>query len=149
MEPPSPQALHAASLAPDMHCTVLRATFDIFESERKSNMRRVFTIATTAAFFAALALAENLTGNLLDTSCLDQKKDVSACQANGTTTSFALQVQGKTYRLDDTGNQQAILALRNRADRSTDPTVAGGPVNAKITGTRDGEMIKVDSIEVQ
>jgi hypothetical protein len=149
MEPPSPQALHAASLAPDMHWTVPRATFDIFESGRKRNMRKVFTIATTAAFFAALALAENLTGNLLDTSCLDQKKDVSACQANGTTTSFALQVQSKTYRLDDTGNQQAILALKNRADRSTDPTVAGGPVNAKVTGTRDGEMIKVDSIEIQ
>jgi len=149
MELPSPQALDAASLAPDMHCTGPRATFDIFESERKRNMRKVFTIATTAVFFAALAIAENLTGNLLDTSCLDQKKDVSACQANGTTTSFALQVSNKTYRLDDTGNQQAILALKNRADRSTDPTVAAGPVNAKITGTRDGEILKVDSIEVQ
>jgi hypothetical protein len=112
-------------------------------------MRKVFTIAATAAIFATLALAENLTGNLLDTTCLDQKKDVSGCQANGTTTTFALQVSGKTYRLDDTGNRQAILALKNRADRSTDPTVAAGPVNAKITGTRDGQVIKVDSIEIQ
>jgi hypothetical protein len=112
-------------------------------------MRRVFTIATTAAFFAALALAENLTGNLLDTSCLDQKKEVASCQANGTTTTFALQVSSKTYRLDDVGNQKAILALKERADRSTDPTAAAAPVNAKITGTRDGEILKVDSIEVQ
>jgi len=112
-------------------------------------MRKLFTIATTAAIFATLALAENLTGNLIDTSCLDQKKDVSACQANGTTTSFALQVTDKTYRLDDAGNQKAVLAFKSRADRSSDPTAAAAPVNAKITGTRDGETIKVDSIEIQ
>jgi hypothetical protein len=112
-------------------------------------MRKIFTIAATAAIFATLALAENLTGNLLDTSCLDEKKDVVACQANGTTIAFALQVASKTYRLDDAGNQKAMIALRSRADRSTDPTAAPGPVNAKITGTRDGEILKVDSIEIQ
>jgi len=134
---------------PACNITYHSAIFDIFESERKRNMRKAFTIATTAAIFATLALAENLTGNLLDTSCLDQKKEAAACQANGTTTTFALQVSDKTYRLDDMGNQKAVLALKNRADRSTDPTAAAAPVNAKITGTRDGEIIKVDSIEVQ
>ena len=112
-------------------------------------MRKLFTIATTAAIFATLSLAEDWTGKLLDTSCLDQKKDIATCQANGMTTGFALQVEGKTYRLDDTGNQKAIAALKNRADRSTDPAAAAAPVNAKITGTRDGQVLKVDSIEVQ
>jgi hypothetical protein len=112
-------------------------------------MRRLATIAATAAFFATLALAENWAGRLLDTSCLDQKKDIAACQANGTTTAFALQVADKTYRLDDAGNQKAIMALKDRADRSTEPAGMPGPVNAKITGTRDGEVLKVDSLEVQ
>jgi hypothetical protein len=143
------QALDTASLAPGMLHPIPSAIFDSFESERKRNMRKVFTIATTAAIFATLALAENLTGNLLDTSCLDQKKDVGVCQANGTTTTFALQVSGKTYRLDDTGNQKAMVALKDRADRSTDPTSAAAPVNAKVTGIRDGDVLKVDSIEVQ
>jgi hypothetical protein len=112
-------------------------------------MRKLFTIATLVAVSAALALAEDWTGKLLDTSCLDQKKDVATCQANGTTTMFALEVSGKTYRLDDAGNQKAIKALKDRADRAADPGAAAEPVNAKITGTKDGEILKVDSIEVQ
>ncbi len=115
----------------------------------KRNMRRLLTIATTAAIFATLALADNWTGKLLDTSCLDQKKDIATCQANGTTTTFAIEVSGKTYRLDDTGNQKAVAALKGRADRSADPAGAAAPVNAKVMGTRDGDTIKVDSIEVQ
>lgn len=112
-------------------------------------MRRLFTIATLAAISATLALAEDWSGKLLDTSCLDQKKPIEACQANGTTTAFALQVADKTYRLDDMGNQKAIKSLKDRADRATDPAAAAAPVNAKITGTRDGDVLKVDSIEVQ
>ena len=112
-------------------------------------MRRLFTIATTAAIFATLSLAEDWTGKLLDTSCLDQKRDMATCQANGTTTAFALEVSGQTYRLDDAGNQKAIMALKNRADRSTDPAEAAAPVSAKVTGTRDRAVLKVDSIEVQ
>jgi hypothetical protein len=112
-------------------------------------MRRILAIATTAAIFGSLALAEDWTGKLLDTSCLDQKKDMATCQANDATTAFALEVSGKTYRLDDAGNQKAIAALKGRADRAADPAAAAAPVNAKITGTRDGEVLKVDSIQVQ
>lgn len=112
-------------------------------------MRRILAIATTSAIFASLALAEDWTGKLLDTSCLDQKKDITICQANDTTTAFALEVSGKTYRLDDPGNQKAIAALKSRADRATDPAAAAAPISAKITGTRDGEVLKVDSIQVQ
>lgn len=112
-------------------------------------MRTLFTIATTAAIFAGLGLAEDFTGKLIDTTCLDQKKDAATCQATANSTAFALLVSGKTYRLDDMGNQKAMKALKDRADRTTDPTAAAAPVNAKIAGTRDGDVIKVDSIEVQ
>ena len=112
-------------------------------------MRKVLTIAATTAFFATLSFAEDWTGKLLDTSCLDQKKEIATCQASGTTTGFALEVSGKTYRLDDMGNQKAIMALKNRADRATEPGASAAPVSAKIKGTRDGDVLKVDSIEVQ
>jgi hypothetical protein len=144
-----PQTFDNASLAPDMQYNRPSAIFDSFESERKRNMRRLLTIATLAAISATLALAEDWTGKLLDTTCLDQKKEINTCQANGATTTFAIQVADKTYRLDDMGNQKAVKALRDRADRAADPASAAAPVNAKITGTRDGEVLKVDSIEVQ
>ncbi len=112
-------------------------------------MRRLLTIATTAAMFTALGLAEDWTGKLLDSSCLDQKKEATTCQATASTTAFALDVSGKTYRLDDAGNQKAMKSIKDRADRSTNPTAAAGPVNAKVTGTRDGDTLKVETIEVQ
>jgi hypothetical protein len=112
-------------------------------------MRRLLTIAAAAAFFSSLALAENWSGKLLDTSCLDQKKEMASCQANANTTGFALEVSGKTYRLDDAGNTKAVKALRDRADRAEDPAAAASPLNARITGERDGDVLKVDSIEVQ
>jgi hypothetical protein len=143
------QALDIARLAPNMQYLRSSAIFDSFESERKRNMRRLFTIATLAAISATLALAEDWSGKLLDISCLDQKKAIETCQANGMTTAFALQVADKTYRLDDAGNQKAITSLKDRADRATDPAAAAAPVNAKITGARDGDVLKVDSIEVQ
>jgi hypothetical protein len=112
-------------------------------------MRKLFTIATLAAISATLALAEDWTGKLIDSSCLDQKKEIDVCQANGATTSFALQVSDKTYRLDDMGNQKALKALKDRADRAADPAAAAAPVMAKITGTKDGDVLKVANIEVQ
>jgi hypothetical protein len=112
-------------------------------------MRKLFTLATTTAIFATFALAESWTGQLLDTTCLDQKKPVAACQANATTTAFALNVSDKTYRLDDAGNQKVIKALKDRADRSTDASAAAAPINAKVTGALDGAVVKVDSVEVQ
>ncbi len=65
------------------------------------------------------------------------------------TTTFALEVSGKTYRLDETGNQKAIKALKRSRRPLRRSCRAAEPVNAKISGTKDGEILKVDSIEVQ
>jgi hypothetical protein len=101
------------------------------------------------AVFTTLALADSFTGKLLDAGCLDQQKAPAGCQATSNTTAFALNISDKTYRFDDAGNQKAVRALRNRADRSSDPTAVEGPINATITGTQDGAVLKVESIEVQ
>ena len=45
---------------------------------------------------------------------------------------------------------KASEALKNRADRAADPSSSGKNVVAvKVTGTKDGDSIKVDTLEVQ
>jgi hypothetical protein len=120
-----------------------------FSNLKGSEMRILFTIATTITVFTTLALADSFSGKLLDTECLEQQKAPAACQATSNTMAFALYMSGKTYRFDDAGNQKAVKALRNRADRSADPNATAGPINATITGTQDGAVLKVESIEIQ
>ena len=113
-------------------------------------MRRLLTIIGTVTVFAALALAENWTGRLIDASCTDKQKNENACQPSATTVAFAIDSAGHVYKLDDAGNAKAVEALKNRADRATDPNAPGkNTVAVKISGTKDGETIKVETLEVQ
>ncbi len=75
----------------------------------------------------------------------------SSCNATSSTTSFALMANGKTYKLDSAGNTKAAAALKNRADRATDPAKATSApaVNATVTGTESGGQIMVETLEVQ
>ena len=113
-------------------------------------MRRILSLLAFSAMFSALALAGSWSGKLLDATCFDQQKKAAGCDATGTTTTFALAVAEKVYKLDASGNSKASSALRNRADRASDPSKAKTQeVLAKIDGTEQGGTIKVDSIEVQ
>jgi hypothetical protein len=110
----------------------------------------MLTIAASVAFFSALALAETWSGKLFDAVCMEQQKGMQVCSPTATTTAFLILVDGKSFKLDDTGNTKAAEALKNRADR----TAPGSPeitpdVTAKVSGTKDGEIIKVDTIEVK
>jgi hypothetical protein len=112
-------------------------------------MRRFLTVFGFVTVFAALALAENFTGRLIDASCANEAKP-AACQPSSATTAFAVQSAGKVYMLDEAGNAKAAEALKSRADRSSDPnSPAGSAVIVKITGTKDGNVIKVDTLAVQ
>jgi hypothetical protein len=53
------------------------------------------------------------------------------------------------YKLDASGNVKAAEALKSRADRAADPNAPKTPVMAKISGTLDGDTIKVEKVEVQ
>jgi hypothetical protein len=112
-------------------------------------MRRLLTVFGMLGVFSALALAESWTGPLLDASCYQQNKSAKGCDATSSSSAFAIAVSGKVYRLDDTGNTKAAEALKNRASRSADPNQAPSTtVNAKVSGTLEGEMLKVDTIEI-
>src|SRR5215471_18379155 len=112
-------------------------------------MRRLLIVIGAMAVFSALALAENWNGQLLDASCYQQNKSAKGCDATSSSSTFVIAVSGKVYRLDDAGNSKASEALRNRANRSADPNQpAASTVNAKVSGTLDGETLKVETIEI-
>ena len=114
-------------------------------------MRTLLSLCGLAALCCTMALADNFTGKLLDASCYDQSKSAKGCDATSSTSSFLLDVSGKVYKLDTTGNTKAAEAMRSHAERSSNPgRTAAGPVNAKVTATKDGDdTLKVDMIEIQ
>jgi hypothetical protein len=108
-------------------------------------------LCALGAFCSVLSFAENWTGRLIDASCYDQQKNATACDPTASTTMFALHASGKVYKLDDAGNAKAVEAIRNRADRSKDPTKPASPeINAKVKGSKGtDDTIKVEAIEVE
>jgi hypothetical protein len=113
-------------------------------------MRKYVTLFTLSTIFSVLAFAESWQGKLVDTTCYEQKKSAATCDATSTTTTFALFVSNQAFKLDDVGNAKAADALRNRADRSSDPAKPGTTqVMARVTGTKDGDNLKVETLEIQ
>ena len=102
--------------------------------------------------FATMGFAENLTGKLIDAACHDksqqnpanstQKNDLAACPASASTTSFAIQTSdGKVYKLDASGNAKAATAVKGNPDNKN--------ATATVSGTAQGDMVKVDSLSVR
>ena len=117
-------------------------------------MRRFLTITTLIGLFAVLGLADMFNGKLIDASCLDKPNPtVATCQPSTTTNTFALvdNTTQKVYKLDEQGNTKAADALKRRPDQSADPSASGKQdvVVAKITGTMNGGIVTVESIEIQ
>lgn len=112
-------------------------------------MRPILNLAAAAAVFCGLALAESWSGPLVDASCMEQQKDVKTCQPTATTKMYAIQVDGKLFKLDEAGTAKASDAIKNRAERAANPNEPPAPVTAKVTGTKDGDVIRVDTLEVQ
>ena len=112
-------------------------------------MRRILSVVALTGAFSVLALAENYSGKLLDSSCYDQQKKAAGCDASSATTSFAIDVSGTVYKLDRSGNTKAAAALKNRADRTDPSKQQSKEVMAKVDGSEKGGTIAVESIDVQ
>jgi hypothetical protein len=116
-------------------------------------MRTIAKLGLALGVFAALSYGENLTGKLIDAACheksaqaapeaANQKSDLSSCQASASTTSFAVQTaDGKVIKLDAAGNAKASTAIKGNPDNKS-------PM-ATVSGTVDGQTVKVDSITVR
>lgn len=113
-------------------------------------MARILTLCVLAAAFATLALAETWNGRLVDATCYEQQKGAAACNPTSTTTTFALLTSTQILRLDDNGNAKAAQAIRGRADRSADPNqMQTSEYTARVTGTKSGDLLNVERIEVK
>jgi hypothetical protein len=129
-----------------------------FNRPESVHQRRTNTMKTTlyamvlSAALSTMALAADFSGTLVDATCADQKQQTKAesCNASSATTTFAINVAGKMYKLDAEGNSKAAKAVRDRADRSSDPAKAlTTPLTAKVSGTEKEGVITVESIDVQ
>src|SRR3954463_728076 len=113
---------------------------------------KLTSILAVSAVFSTVAFAADFSGKLVDATCNDQKQQTKAasCDATSATTSFAVDVNGKIYKLDAAGNSKATAAMKDRADRSADPAKSlSATYTAKVTGTEKEGTIAVESIEVQ
>ncbi|HEX4135954.1 MAG TPA: hypothetical protein VHY84_15165 [Bryobacteraceae bacterium] len=113
-------------------------------------MRKTFYLLALSAALSTFAFAESFTGNLLDATCYQSTNKAESCAASGTTRAFALEVSGKVLKLDESGNQKAAAAVKNRADRAAEP---GKPqstkIMAKVEGTEAGGTITTQAIDIQ
>ena len=113
-------------------------------------MRIISTTCALLLIFAGLAFAETWTGKLVDANCAEQDK-TAACTPTSSTTAFALSAEGKMLKLDAAGNTKAAEALKSRADRAKDPAAPTKEteVRATVSGTLEGDTVKVESISLQ
>lgn len=112
-------------------------------------MRRVMTLVAFVAAFSVFAFAEDFKGRLVDASCTDAQQ-LEKCQPGASTTAYAIEIGGKIYKFDDAGNAKVSEALKSRADRSANPNEAAKPtqINVKVTGAKEGDVIKAETVEV-
>ena len=84
------------------------------------------------------------TGTLHDANCKTSTPKEKCEVTSGTRTFGLLTADGKSYaKLDGDGNTKVLIALQAQKGRA-----ATGAVNASVTGSVDGEMIKVDSVKI-
>lgn len=101
---------------------------------------------TIASFLllSAAAFAESWTGTLVDTMCKgkDLASHTTKCALGCAKSGFGIVLSdGKFVKFDEAGNAKAVAALKATAKESD--------LKVKISGKLDGEMVKVDKIELQ
>jgi hypothetical protein len=112
-------------------------------------MRKTYCLLAASMTLSTLVFAANWSGKLIDGSCYDKQQTSAGCDASSATKNFALDVDGKVFKLDSAGNEKAAAALKNRADRIADPSKPVSPeVMAKVEGTESGGTIAVETIDV-
>ena len=98
----------------------------------------------TLFLLAVPALAADFTGTVVDIMC--RGKDLSShtreCALTCAKSGYALvTADGKFLKFDESGNARTLAALK-KSTRDKD-------LKAKVTGTLDGDVLKVQSIDLQ
>jgi len=114
-------------------------------------MKTIGKLGIMLCLGAAFSYAESWTGKVLDASCYDAQKTkpsenlARACAPTASTTDFAIQTaDGKVYKVSS-GNSEFANDIRSGVLKKD----KDGDIHATITGSREGEMVKVDSINLE
>jgi hypothetical protein len=115
-------------------------------------MKTIAKIVTVVCLGSVLCLAETWSGKVVDAACKDQSRGAqpaqpgapaaNACEPTGTTTAFGIELSdGKVLKLDGTGNAKAAEAVKGSNNKSG--------LMATVTGSLDGQTVKVESIDIK
>jgi hypothetical protein len=107
-------------------------------------MPRITQIGLSVLTFIGFAAAETWNGTLVDVMCKD--RDLAGhtrqCAISCSKSGFGLVLaDGKFVKFDETGNAKALAALKASSKEKD--------LKAKVTGELDGDLVKVQSIEIQ
>ena len=103
-------------------------------------MRKLFL---TLSLFSAAAFADTMSGTLVDLNCKgkDLAEHSRQCAMRCAKSGFGLvTADGKFVKFDETGNTKALDALK-ASEKEKD-------LKATVTGTVDGDVLKVESIKL-
>jgi hypothetical protein len=120
---------------------------------RKEIQMKTITKAVSVLFLGSvLCLAETWSGKVVDAACKDQAaaaqsaqpsgKAANACEPTASTAAFGIELSdGKVLKLDSAGNTKAAEAMKTNAGKSS--------LQATVTGSLDGQTVKVETIEIK
>jgi hypothetical protein len=106
-------------------------------------MKRILVLVSLTA---AVALAGEWQGHLMDAMCAARLKDKAAghkakCALSCAKSGFGVvTAEGKFIKFDESGNAKALEALKG--------TTKEQDLMVKVTGTLDGETIQVESVRI-
>jgi hypothetical protein len=94
--------------------------------------------------FGAVAQAESWSGTVVDVMC--KGKDLAShtrqCSLNCAKSGFGLVLpDGKFVKFNETGNAKTLAVLKSSTKEKD--------IKAKVTGKLDGDVIQVESVEIQ
>ena len=97
-----------------------------------------------AAFLAPLAFADSFTGTVVDVMC--RGKDLAShtreCAVTCSRSGYGLMTpEGKFLKFDEAGNARTLATLKKLAKEKD--------LKAKVTGTLDGDILKVETVDFQ
>jgi len=107
-------------------------------------MKRFIPMSAAILGFSALALAESWTGTVVDVMCKgkDLAGHTAKCAVSCSKGGYGLVLSdGKFVKFNETGNAKALAALKATAKEKD--------LKAKVSGNLDGDVINVESIEIQ
>ena len=114
---------------------------------------KTITQAVSVLFLGSvLCLAETWSGKVVDAACKDQAatpapaaqsgQAANACEPTASTVSFGIELSdGKVLKLDGAGNTKALEAMKSNTGKSS--------LQATVTGSLDGQTVKVESIDIK